>query len=161
MNGTWRYEFYGVTELPDSATRIKPHARRFEDLFNTIRPHQALKGQTPLQYLEANFPDPGPHPSHMSLNEHTSLPAVDQSASIRCLSARCDLFWGLGMGETLEQPRHLVVEGPIGVGKTSLTRMLADRLGARAIIEQPADNPFSANSTATASNTPSKPNCSS
>ena len=46
------------------------------------------------------------------------------------------------MGEALEQHRHIVVEGPIGVGKTSLTKMLAERFGARAIIETAADNPF-------------------
>jgi deoxyadenosine/deoxycytidine kinase len=38
--------------------------------------------------------------------------------------------------------RHLVIEGPIGVGKTSLARKLAQRLGARAVLEQAQDNPF-------------------
>lgn len=42
----------------------------------------------------------------------------------------------------MDKPRHIAVEGPIGVGKTSLVRMLADRLGARAIFERAADNPF-------------------
>jgi len=39
-------------------------------------------------------------------------------------------------------PRYLAVEGPIGVGKTSLARRLADRLGADVLLEQPEDNPF-------------------
>lgn len=38
--------------------------------------------------------------------------------------------------------RHLVVEGPIGVGKTSLTQRLADVLGGAPVLEQSADNPF-------------------
>src|SRR5260221_383714 len=38
--------------------------------------------------------------------------------------------------------RHIVVEGPIGAGKTSLARRLAARLSADLILEQPADNPF-------------------
>ena len=38
--------------------------------------------------------------------------------------------------------RHVAVEGPIGVGKTSLARRLAERLGAELLIEQPGENPF-------------------
>jgi deoxyadenosine/deoxycytidine kinase len=37
---------------------------------------------------------------------------------------------------------HIVVEGPIGVGKTSLARRLADALDARALLEMPEENPF-------------------
>jgi deoxyadenosine/deoxycytidine kinase len=42
----------------------------------------------------------------------------------------------------LESARHIVVEGPIGVGKTSLTRRLAEYLGADTLLEQPEANPF-------------------
>jgi len=35
-----------------------------------------------------------------------------------------------------------VIEGPIGVGKTSLTQRLAERIGARTLLEKPQDNPF-------------------
>lgn len=38
--------------------------------------------------------------------------------------------------------RYLVVEGPIGVGKTSLAEMLSERLQARRLMEGPEDNPF-------------------
>ena len=38
--------------------------------------------------------------------------------------------------------RYVVVEGPIGAGKTSLTHKLAERLGADTLLENAADNPF-------------------
>jgi len=38
--------------------------------------------------------------------------------------------------------RYIVVEGPIGVGKTTLTRALARRFGARSVFEIVEENPF-------------------
>ncbi len=38
--------------------------------------------------------------------------------------------------------RHVVVEGPIGVGKTSLARRLGASAGAHLLLEQPEANPF-------------------
>ena len=38
--------------------------------------------------------------------------------------------------------RHIVVEGPIGVGKTSLARKLAEHLGSNLLLERPEENPF-------------------
>src|SRR5215831_13500864 len=42
----------------------------------------------------------------------------------------------------LEKSRYLVIEGPIGAGKTSLARELAARLHAEHLFEQPDENPF-------------------
>lgn len=39
-------------------------------------------------------------------------------------------------------PRYICIEGVIGAGKTSLTRLLCERLDARAIYEKPEENPF-------------------
>lgn len=44
--------------------------------------------------------------------------------------------------EPVRNTRYIVTEGPIGVGKTSLTSLLAGELGARLILEQAEDNPF-------------------
>jgi deoxyguanosine kinase len=38
--------------------------------------------------------------------------------------------------------RYIVVEGPIGVGKTSLTGLLAERFRARQVLERFEENPF-------------------
>ena len=38
--------------------------------------------------------------------------------------------------------RYIVVEGPIGVGKTSLTGILAERLNGRQVLEVVEENPF-------------------
>jgi deoxyadenosine/deoxycytidine kinase len=41
-----------------------------------------------------------------------------------------------------EHTKYIVVEGPIGVGKTTLARRLAAHFGAQELFEQPAANPF-------------------
>ena len=38
--------------------------------------------------------------------------------------------------------KHIAIEGVIGVGKTSLARLLAERTGARLLLEAPDANPF-------------------
>ena len=39
-------------------------------------------------------------------------------------------------------PSYIVVEGPIGVGKTSLAKRLAEEFGAELMLEAPEENPF-------------------
>ena len=41
-----------------------------------------------------------------------------------------------------ERPRFIAVEGPIGAGKSTLARILADSFKARLVEERPEDNPF-------------------
>jgi deoxyadenosine/deoxycytidine kinase len=43
---------------------------------------------------------------------------------------------------TLDKAHHIAVEGPIGAGKTSLARRMAEHLNAAMLFEQPQDNPF-------------------
>jgi len=38
--------------------------------------------------------------------------------------------------------RYIAIEGPIGVGKTSLAKLLAEEFNARTILEKPEENPF-------------------
>jgi deoxyguanosine kinase len=42
----------------------------------------------------------------------------------------------------MAKAKYIVVEGPIGVGKTSLARILATELPARTVFERVEDNPF-------------------
>lgn len=42
----------------------------------------------------------------------------------------------------MSRPRFIVVEGPIGVGKTTLARRLADHYGSDLVLEAPDANPF-------------------
>ena len=41
-----------------------------------------------------------------------------------------------------ETYKYVVVEGPIGVGKTTLASKIAARFGAQTLLEEPAENPF-------------------
>jgi len=46
------------------------------------------------------------------------------------------------LNPTADSSRYIVVEGPIGVGKTSLARKLADSLSADLVLEEVYENPF-------------------
>ena len=39
-------------------------------------------------------------------------------------------------------PKYIAIEGPIGVGKTSLSKLISERLGAKLVLEEFQDNPF-------------------
>jgi deoxyguanosine kinase len=43
---------------------------------------------------------------------------------------------------SLEKYKYVVVEGPIGVGKTTLVRKLAESFSAQTLLEMPQENPF-------------------
>jgi len=53
------------------------------------------------------------------------------------------IFQEMGMPKALQDKfRYIAIEGPIGVGKTSLAKSLADRLKARLFLEEATENPM-------------------
>ena len=64
-NGAWRYEFYAVHDLPHQIDRLQPFVDAFAHRYNHYRPHDALDGQTPAEYL-STFSSGAPKKSHMS-----------------------------------------------------------------------------------------------
>src|SRR3954463_16140093 len=46
------------------------------------------------------------------------------------------------MAASGDLPRYIAIEGPIGVGKTTLTHLLARHMEARVVLEEFEDNPF-------------------
>ena len=46
------------------------------------------------------------------------------------------------MGDRMSRPLYVAVEGPIGVGKTTLVRRLRERMQARLVLEVVEENPF-------------------
>jgi transposase InsO family protein len=52
-NSSWRYEFYAVYDLPSRLDDLNPLIDAFQHRYNTWRPHGALGGKTPQQYLQA------------------------------------------------------------------------------------------------------------
>lgn len=64
-NGTWRYEFYAVHDLPHQIERLQPFVDAFAHRYNHYRPHDALDGKTPAEYL-SKAGNGNPTASHMS-----------------------------------------------------------------------------------------------
>lgn len=56
MQETWRGEFYEAYPLPTTVTELRPLVQRFQDLYNTYRPHKSLQRQTPARYLQTLLP---------------------------------------------------------------------------------------------------------
>jgi transposase InsO family protein len=49
---SWRYEFYACHDLPSRIEKLQPLVDAFAHRFNHYRPHDALDGQTPAEYLK-------------------------------------------------------------------------------------------------------------
>jgi transposase InsO family protein len=49
---TWRYEFYATYDLPHRIDKLQPLVDAFAHRFNHHRPHDALGGKTPAEYLQ-------------------------------------------------------------------------------------------------------------
>lgn len=64
-NGAWRYEFYNTYDLPSSVEALNPILDSFQHLYNHHRPHGALAGKTPADYLKTHRAREA-SPSHMS-----------------------------------------------------------------------------------------------
>lgn len=56
MQETWRGEFYEAYELPWRIAELRPYVQRFQDLYNTYRPHDGLHKDTPANYLREVLP---------------------------------------------------------------------------------------------------------
>ena len=52
-NGSWRYEFYASYDLPHRLDQLQPLVDAFAYRFNHHRPHDALDGKTPAEYLSS------------------------------------------------------------------------------------------------------------
>lgn len=52
-NGAWRYEFYAAYDLPHRLDKLQPFLDAFAYRYNHHRPHDALDGRTPAEYLQA------------------------------------------------------------------------------------------------------------
>jgi putative transposase len=50
-NRTYKEEFYNCSNATPTVAGVRPHLRRWEDIYNTIRPHQALHYLTPAEFL--------------------------------------------------------------------------------------------------------------
>ena len=61
-------EFYEVHDVAWNLAALNRQVRAWERIYNTVRPHQSLGQQTPLQFLQARgiLVAAGPPPSHMS-----------------------------------------------------------------------------------------------
>jgi putative transposase len=64
-NGAWRYEFYACVDLPLRFDKITQSVNAFQHLYNHHRPHGALAGKTPAEYLSLRRAKETPQ-SHMS-----------------------------------------------------------------------------------------------
>jgi hypothetical protein len=64
-NGSWRYEFYAAYDLPTRLDKLQTFVDAFAHRYNHNRPHDALDGRTPAEYLKT-ISGRDPPASHMS-----------------------------------------------------------------------------------------------
>ncbi len=50
-NGTDRYEFYGFFEVGATIAEVRQAAKKWQYIYNHVRPHQALNLVPPAKYL--------------------------------------------------------------------------------------------------------------
>ena len=62
---SWRYEFYACFDLPHRLDKLQAFVDAFAHRFNHYRPHDALGGSTPAEYLQTISQRETP-PSHMN-----------------------------------------------------------------------------------------------
>lgn len=58
--GSWRYEFYACYPLPTTLAELRPLVQWWQHVYNHLRPHQALQGLTPAEYLRQHTQHPAP-----------------------------------------------------------------------------------------------------
>jgi transposase InsO family protein len=64
-NGAWRYDLDACTDLPANVEALNPIIDDWQDTYNFIRPHGALSGSTPAEYLTRPEPPESPVTSQM------------------------------------------------------------------------------------------------
>ena len=52
-NGIRRYEFHASYPLPTTIRELRPLVQWWEQVYNLLRPHQALNQKTPAEHLQA------------------------------------------------------------------------------------------------------------
>lgn len=70
---THKEELYQVYDGDWDGPALKAALHRWQWEYNTVRPHQALHGLTPLEYLQRHHPDMAPSVSYVP-DEHNILP---------------------------------------------------------------------------------------
>jgi len=80
------------------------------------------------------------------ITQSLNSPISSVNSSLNCQCAATELSCQFrdnarAMANLFESPRYIAVEGPIRVGKSTLARLLAERLSAQRVME-PESNPF-------------------